>query len=672
MPLPKPTLDNRRFDQLVAECRGLLVRSAPGWTDHNVSDPGITLLELGAWLGEQNIYRLDRLSAQALRTFVRLVGIEPRTPGVAQTVVALHDPGGTASEPPSRVRLADARAALFETTTEVFVSPAQLVQLGFGPTSATTVAASPQARAFPAFGPRPRPGHALYLGFDRALDAPGATLSLHVWTDRWEDDAATRAALQAEDTARAARDGGRRVPTRWNDHYRVRTLWEYRAANDAWLPLQDVDDETRALTLSGFVRFAAPGGHAPSGARSLYFIRCRIVSGRFECPPYLLRIAFNAVACEHALSRARREIGVSRGHAGALFSLGEAPIVAGTTSLHLVDHGGHAWADWHEVPDWDRAGAHDRVFRLDPESGEIQSGDGLRGEILPAGFRLLAAYRLGGGPAGNIAAGTLANVPLDAENLARAPALASLAAPLEVLQPFAATGGSAADTIAGAQARAFDAASRVEAAVTPEDIERLALATPGVPVARVRALANMDPILPCAPAPGVTTLVVIPRCALPAPRPSAALLDAVARYVGSRRLVTSELRVIGPAYRRVAVQAVLHVACNADPAQVLRSAAARIVAYFDPLSGGADGSGWPFGRTVYRGEILALLAATSGVQRVTGLGFVVGHGRDLRPICDNVPLCPNELVRSGRHRLRVESEVARGFKRSEPHECEPH
>ena len=51
MPLPKPTLDSRCFDQLVSECRALLSRVAPGWTDHNASDPGITLLELGAWLG---------------------------------------------------------------------------------------------------------------------------------------------------------------------------------------------------------------------------------------------------------------------------------------------------------------------------------------------------------------------------------------------------------------------------------------------------------------------------------------------------------------------------------------------------------------------------------------------------------------------------------------------
>ena len=43
MPLPKPTLDNRSFDQLVAEGRSQIPRLAPQWTDHNASDAGITL-----------------------------------------------------------------------------------------------------------------------------------------------------------------------------------------------------------------------------------------------------------------------------------------------------------------------------------------------------------------------------------------------------------------------------------------------------------------------------------------------------------------------------------------------------------------------------------------------------------------------------------------------------
>ena len=160
----------------ISWCRrvaALLARNAPEWTDHNASDPGITLLELFAWLGEQNIYRFDRLSDEAIRAFVRLAGVEPRPAGVACTVVGVANPGGPAIRLPARVQLADVQEALFETTTGLFVSRAMLQRILAAAEICPRLPASTRARHFPAFGSRPRPGHALYFGFDRALDAPG-------------------------------------------------------------------------------------------------------------------------------------------------------------------------------------------------------------------------------------------------------------------------------------------------------------------------------------------------------------------------------------------------------------------------------------------------------------------------------------------------------------------
>ena len=56
MPLPLPRLDSRTYDELVEEGRALLPLVAPHWTDHNAHDPGLTLLELFAWLIESDLY----------------------------------------------------------------------------------------------------------------------------------------------------------------------------------------------------------------------------------------------------------------------------------------------------------------------------------------------------------------------------------------------------------------------------------------------------------------------------------------------------------------------------------------------------------------------------------------------------------------------------------------
>jgi len=665
MPLPEPTLDNRRYDQLVSEGRALIPRLAPACTDQNASAPGITLLELGAWLAEQNIYRFDRVSDEALRTFVRLVGIEPRLPAAAQAVVSVGNGNPAGIGLPARMQLADARGVpILETTRPLFASPASLVSVLAGATSPCDVTAANTGLAeFDAFGVHPRPGHALYLGFDQALAAAGETLALHVWTGHWPADAATQAALRAEHAERTAQGKGRCVPPDWRDHYRVRTAWEFDAGAQGWKPLAEVEDETRALSLSGFVRFASPVGHQPRGPGGPFFIRCRIVRGRFECPPRLRHVGFNAVPCEHAVTLAETEVGLARGHARAEFGLGDAPVVPGSVRLRLEDGGGQMQTDWREVPDFDRAGPFDKVFTLDPERRLIRSADGLRGAILPAGHRIFASWRIGGGPAGNVEAGTLAALPANPHNLALLPALGALATPLVVAQAFAALGGAERESLASAQARAFDLASAVDKAVTLDDIERIALATPGVPVARVRAVAGLHDLLPCYPAPGVVTLIVIPPCPRPAPLPSRALLDAVERHLDARRLVTSEIRAIAPRYRRIGVAATLHVACDTDPVRVRRAAQAALRSFLDPLDGGPDGTGWPFGRTVYRTEVMALLAGVPGVARVTALGLQ-GDGT-----CGNVELCPHELVRPGAVRLVIETDIARNLKRSDAHEC---
>ncbi|HEX6673741.1 MAG TPA: hypothetical protein VF486_01765 [Actinomycetes bacterium] len=78
MPLPVPVLDDKGFDDLAAEARALIPRTFPAWTDHNPSDPGITVLELFAFLAEAVFYQLDRVPERTVRRFAELTGAKPR------------------------------------------------------------------------------------------------------------------------------------------------------------------------------------------------------------------------------------------------------------------------------------------------------------------------------------------------------------------------------------------------------------------------------------------------------------------------------------------------------------------------------------------------------------------------------------------------------------------
>ena len=88
-------------------------------------------------------------------------------------------------------------------------------------------------------------------------------------------------------------------------------------------------------------------------------------------------------------------------------------------------------------------------------------------------------------------------------------------------------------------------------AVTTLDIERLALDVPGTHVRRARAWANVHPDFPCLDASGTVTLVIVPELPLGRPRPSRGLLASVQRYLDWRRIVTTQIKVVGPRYVEV-------------------------------------------------------------------------------------------------------------------------
>ena len=90
MAIIPPRLDDRAFDDLRAELIRRIPIHAPEWTDHNASDPGIALIELFAALGDNLLYRLNRVPEAARLEFLRLLAIAPKPARVAGAMVRLE------------------------------------------------------------------------------------------------------------------------------------------------------------------------------------------------------------------------------------------------------------------------------------------------------------------------------------------------------------------------------------------------------------------------------------------------------------------------------------------------------------------------------------------------------------------------------------------------------
>ena len=133
---PERPLDLREFQDIVDEARRLIPRYCPEWTDHNVSDPGITLIELFAWMTEMTLYQLNRVPEQMYERFLELVGVRRRPPVPAEVEVTFYlaAPLPRPITVPSETEVATDRteseeALVFTTNEPLSIGPAAIVAL---------------------------------------------------------------------------------------------------------------------------------------------------------------------------------------------------------------------------------------------------------------------------------------------------------------------------------------------------------------------------------------------------------------------------------------------------------------------------------------------------------------------------------------------------------------
>ncbi|MFI9306689.1 hypothetical protein [Streptomyces triculaminicus] len=93
--VPVPDLDDLRFQPLVDAAKRALPQRAPEWTDHNVSDPGVTLIEACAERTDQLLYRVHRMTARQRYALLRLMGVTPLPASPARIAVMFARADGT-------------------------------------------------------------------------------------------------------------------------------------------------------------------------------------------------------------------------------------------------------------------------------------------------------------------------------------------------------------------------------------------------------------------------------------------------------------------------------------------------------------------------------------------------------------------------------------------------
>lgn len=688
MPLIAPILDDRSFEDLFAELRNRIPVYNPAWTDHLDSDPGITLLQLFAYLGEGLQFRFNQVPEATQIAFLKLLGIPLYPARPAQALVRFESKlaNGVSLYAGDQVK---AGKTLYTLSQDATVWPLDCVAAA----RLALLSEADQANDAKVAAYLSKLESEQRVAVQASIDALALETNQHIapyevntlssdGTGEPLDYAATVdgcvwiAVLLSPDAPFALADiadpdlGLKRVdgrslslslgfsPAAWFptiDEAPVcaagdgpSLVWQAsrgtlkKDGSVDYSPVRVAGDTTAGFTQEGVVRLELSADLEPLGLP----LAPPGLEGTGDFPPELddqqterlwfwLRVwrsdgsrvgqvkllSLNTTAVEQAVVAAPELLGTGTGQPGQVYQLAYAPVLVGErhpVRLQVEEAG--VWTNWSRVDDLDASGPEDRHFTVDAESATVSFGQ--RYPQLGERIRVLG-YRWGGGTAGNLPAGAIAKLGDTLPGpTPPAPLLRPGQADLKLANPLAAYGGVDAESLDAALARIPSELRRNHRAVARNDFAELALQTPAVELGRSECMPLFH-----APSrsrkPGCVSVVVWP--ARDAQHPNAPLPDAweltqVCSWLDRWRVVTTELYVIPPTYRRIALAVSVKVREGYGLDAVRDWVDILLRQYLAPMPPyGPDGQGWPLGRRVMARELEGVAMQVEGVEYIEAL-----------------------------------------------------
>ncbi|AFZ01388.1 putative baseplate assembly protein [Calothrix sp. PCC 6303] len=672
--LPKSDLDDRTFKDLVEECILRIPRYCPEWTNYNPGDPGITMVELFAWLTDQMLLRFNQVPRRNFVVFLEMLGIRLLAAAPAKTELTFYLSATlpkTYEIPPgtevATLRTETVEAVVFSTDEPLLIGKPKICHFLTGSTDeiepkilrdrltnmwTQSQDGSWEGRAQPIFAESPEIGNCFYLVFN-----PDEPIAGNVLAVKLRGESASSTGINPDFPPRRWEA--------WNGQH-----WQQ-------ILLQESDDGTRGFSFSDGSQLgmntlgeADVVLHLPRVFPITYFssyqgrwVRCvydrQINSNsRYTASPQLLGIQVRSiggtVSASHCTLVRDEVLGISNGNPGQKFQLQNTSILPRQEGEYILVLPPAGLPEiWQEVNDFADSKANDKHYTIDSVTGEVQFGFlirepaqirsqvELRSKIQVSGVNTLqlkdalqavtdmerqygaipskgsqirmVAYRTGGGQQGNVQRDTL-QIPKTAIPYVE-----------RVTNHISARNGADAESLDNAVMRVPSILRTRDRAVTPEDFETLALQAGGGAVARVYCPRRMNDKSNR----GVVDLLVVPQANIEGVNRgegihpgefmlNTALQQHILSYLDERRLLGIEVRLSEPKYVGVSVQAEvgLEPEYNNSQAQqtIIQSLQIALYRFLNPLTGGIDGKGWQFGASLYTSDIISLFQKTTGVR----------------------------------------------------------
>ena len=484
-------------------------------------------------------------------------------------------------------------------------------------------------------------GDAIQFGFDAPLP-----------------DALLRVAIVANEEGRGSRPD------------RPPVIWE-ASTKRGWAVCNTSSDTTGGLNRSGTIDVQIPHDHGTATVGDLVsnWLRLRVDVG--ACPMYrtsprLIAIGFSTVGgvttARHAEMQPAEALGVSSGRPGQRFALRGAPVLP-------VQRGSITVGDvpWRLVADFANVGPDDQVYTLDPSTGEVAFGPGVRsadGEVrqhgaIPERDAVIASppYRVGGGERGNVPAGALRSLRRTVNYVDRVVNLQAASGGVDAETMEEALDRAPATVLAGQRAVTLDDHVRIVSDVA-RDVTRVVARRPTVGGGAVRVLivprVDVDP-----------TVQVLDDYAL-----DPELCDRIEAHLEDRRLIGQRCEITTPYYQGLSIA--VRVRCARSVAAPSGSASAgndltivrdRVIdalyRFVNPITGGEQGRGLDFDEVMTERRLDAVVRGVPGVRDVIEVAMFEANARTGQRVGaarERLVANPDSLFMSIAHWVGVEAE----------------
>jgi hypothetical protein len=667
MALEPIQLDTLTWQQMVSAIQTRIITdSSAKWTFQAPVDPGVTLLELFAWLLDQRVYWMNQVPDSLILAVLNLLGEAPLSATAAMTLLqisgtTLPAQGFPVASKGTLMQLEDSNPPIVFTLNDdvtilplVANQPVAITVNGVDHTNDLL-----RGTLFPLLNPGQTSSQvAITFALTQAIPAATAGQMFAVMIELQ-----TPVDLYPQWTSEAV--AGIPAP--------ATVSWSYTSSSTgATANFSQVDDETVGLRRSGIVRMAIPGDWQgqPGSSGTTYTILLQIQNATFTCPPLLAGVAANVVMALHAWQRTKGPDTTQwLPLPGNVISLPQAPLIPPTppanpflteappiessVSLQITNQSGTV--QWTQVDNFSLSGPTDTVFVVDRMKSEILFGDGLTGRLPYAASdtrpSIQVSYQAGGGTSGEIGDG------LSWEAVSPvSPAAGGIAPPFIAVNLSAGDGGTESETLAEAQERTAAMLNERNRAVTKADYENLVITTPGVAFRRAFAAVGQHPNFPCTTVPGAVTVFVVPYSPrvqidgpwaknfyIAAPQPDPGAMQVALARLTAGKLIATDVFLCPPVYRPVWLG--LTVAADAPLSVAVRqNVITALQKFLDPLVGGDDQEGWLFGDPLRPSALMKVaqnaLGEAGDVQSIS----VRIDGMTTPSTCNDVTINPNELV----------------------------